>query len=125
MKYAHIKDPFFIKQHIATLAIDTPDKKFLEHLYNAYATHTLINLGVTFLHPSDQFVKKIGREEAEKKAAWVKCQLESVKCLLDKKVFHFSADYSGKKGTTHTLVFGLRINAHFNEACLVYANIYN
>jgi hypothetical protein len=88
----------------ATLALQAPDKTFLEKLFITHSNATLLPSGVSILSPKDRFIKKVGREVAEKRLTYVKFYLDTVTqdgtthiyrlytndMIVDNKEFHVS-----------------------------------
>ena len=78
----------------ATVAVDIPTKAQLQHMMTNQVKHLYLCLAATFVHPTDQFNKKVGCARAESYAL----SEESKYCLLTKVepneerwVYHFTS----------------------------------
>jgi len=74
----------------ATLAIELPNKQKLLNIFSNSNEITL-NIGASFVHPKDRYVKSIGREQSNKTIGNTICTIAAIKFQpADRWVFHFT-----------------------------------
>lgn len=84
-KYIHVRNGTE-----GTIALEPPTKDYLQLLFKTHSTSALINLGVTKLHPNDNFVKRIGREKSKARMAYLIGNFERIEIVNTRHVYHLT-----------------------------------
>lgn len=91
MRIKHVNaDPVFTR---GTIAVDIPSKERLLEMFANQEMSTYLAVGAAFLHPKDQFNKKIGTARAESYALAEDpkyCLLKSIEPREERWVYHFT-----------------------------------
>lgn len=93
IKHQHNTVNLFALREKCTFAIDVFPKRLLQTLVEHGINTLPVKLGVTFLHPKDQYNKKIGRQLAEEKVKVYDAKLLEITIREQNRVvFNFMVD---------------------------------
>ncbi len=109
-----------------TIAIEDISKDVLESLIKLSNDEVNLKVGVTFVHPKDQYVKKLGREAAESVAHDNLCYLSEIKIISKRTIFRFHTyvpDARPGMGMQVGLNFGLALKPESPYVFLDYAYV--
>lgn len=84
--YKHVKDNALT----GTLAVQLPKLPTLVNFLNGFGEKIDLNLGVTLLHPKDNFCKKIGREKSVKNMKNVTLHFNFMTIMNGRKIYAFT-----------------------------------
>jgi hypothetical protein len=108
-----------------TLVFVLPSKQDLQKLVSDCVRETHLKIGTTFLHPKEQFCKKLGRDEAEKHIVLVNADLNMLSIRDHQRlVYHFHSFVPDPRPNMNmeTLIeFGFSISPTSERVHLEYA----
>jgi len=113
----------------ATLAFEVPSKEALVNLFNTHTEFLITKIGVTYVHPKEQYNKKIGAKKAIEDLQSEKlshCTLTSIELRDGRMIYHFYTylpNYRPGNPKINNLEFGVSYFGASNNTRLEYANL--
>lgn len=123
INYAHQNPPRNSSFKRGTLAINLPTKQDLLNLLTVHGTALAVKAGAARVHPKENFIKKVGRETAEKRMDIFPAYLKEVESRGTTLVYNMqlALKCSCPNQTIQFIDVGFSTTAETNHVKLLYA----